>query len=169
MNTSTEFSYKMAGIYAIYKDDLCLYVGQSKNLASRIATHLCGKYQTCTNIYAWKIEDIGFSDYRTYIKEIQQQILDKSEKYLMSILKPIENLDIDMDYMIYDSIKPKFNFKKSSNFTFQINDNYLQITDSHPYILEEFILRMEKENLGKYIDEIAPLNDFFLRGVSDEK
>lgn len=168
MNTDVELSYKMSGIYAIYKDDLCLYVGQSSNLASRVATHLSGKYQTATHIYAWKIEDIGFPDYRTYIKEIKEQILDKSEKYLMSILKPIENIDIDMGYIIYDSLKPKFNFQKSSNFTFQINESFLQITDSHPYILEEFILKMETENLGKYINEISPIKDFYLQGVKNE-
>ena len=41
---------RLSGIYAIYKDDVCLYVGQSKNLSSRLATHLSGKYKLCSKI-----------------------------------------------------------------------------------------------------------------------
>ena len=34
---------RLAGVYAILQKDVCFYVGQSKNLASRLATHLTGK------------------------------------------------------------------------------------------------------------------------------
>ena len=73
---------KVAGIYAIFKDDLCLYVGQSKNIASRIATHLSGKYKECSKILVFPTVDADDD-------------LIELEKFVMQELKPIENLLID--------------------------------------------------------------------------
>jgi len=74
---------KIAGIYAIFKDDICLYVGQSKNIASRLATHLCGKYQECDKVLIYfSYEENDFN-------------LIPTEKFAMSILKPIENVLVD--------------------------------------------------------------------------
>lgn len=143
MNLVSTKDYKIAGIYAIYRDDLCLYVGQSKNLASRLATHLKGKYENCTNIYVWNIEEIGFSEFRTYIKDIQEQIIIRCEKYLMSILKPIENLDIDMSFHLKDGFKPSFNFSSSSCYTIQNDCSDLKITDSYPHLYEELIISID--------------------------
>ena len=41
---------KTIGVYTIYNDDICVYVGQSKNIASRLATHLSGRYKKATKI-----------------------------------------------------------------------------------------------------------------------
>lgn len=154
MNMTSELNHKIAGIYAIYKDDNCVYVGQSKNLASRIATHLKGKYENVSNVYAWNIESIGFPKFRTYTKEIQEQLLIKSEKYLMTVLKPVENLDIDMDFIIYDNQKPTFNFDASSCFTIQLTDlEDLRITDSYPYNTEEIKLGIDWLTLSNKIDK----------------
>lgn len=143
LNTHVELSYKVAGIYAIYKDDVCLYVGQSRNLASRLATHLKGKYENCTNIYAWDIEDIGFSTYREEEKEYQQLILENSEKHLMTVLKPIENLDIDMSFKCPNNFKPLICMDSSSTYTIQNDSLDLKITDSYPHLYEELVMRID--------------------------
>ncbi len=70
---------KLAGIYAIFKDDICLYVGQSKNIPSRLATHLNGKYKIADTIFVFH-DDADIDD------------LLPSEKYLIKHLKPIENV-----------------------------------------------------------------------------
>ena len=179
MNLVSTKDYKIAGIYAIYRDDLCLYVGQSKNLASRLATHLKGKYENCTNIYVWNIEEIGFSEFRTYIKDIQEQIIIRCEKYLMSILKPIENIDIDMSFHLKDGFKPSFNFSASSCYTIQ-NDCYdLKVTDSYPHLYQELIIRLESLYTQNIIDnsihklllnelDNQELKYFYDLGVSNE-
>ena len=73
---------KIPGIYAIFKDDLCLYVGQSKNIASRIATHLSGKYKECSKILIYPTVD-------------PDDDLIELEKFVMQELEPTENLLID--------------------------------------------------------------------------
>jgi len=74
--------FKVAGVYAIYKDDICLYVGQSKNIPSRLATHLSGKYKDCSKILVFTVID-EYSD------------LIPLEKFTMQLLKPIENILVD--------------------------------------------------------------------------
>lgn len=76
------FEERVKGIYSIYKDDICLYVGQSKNLASRIATHLKGKYENCDRV-----------DVFVDIEETDELL--KLEKYMIQKLKPIENVLAD--------------------------------------------------------------------------
>lgn len=71
------------GWYVIFKDDICLYVGQSKNLPSRIATHLKGKYNTADKILI----------YQSY-GDIKDELL-LTEQLLMQIFKPIENILVD--------------------------------------------------------------------------
>ncbi len=101
MDNMEKMNKKIAGIYAIYKDDRCVYVGQSINLASRIATHLRGKYEVATSIFCWDMESIyNDSQYAKRGKERKQNMLDNAEKYVMSKLKPIENLNIDMDFKL---------------------------------------------------------------------
>ncbi len=153
MNLTSELNHKIAGIYAIYKDDICLYVGQSKNLASRLATHLRGVYDNATNIYAWNIEKLGFPEFRTYKKELHEQILIRCEKYLMSVLKPIQNIDIDMDFHLKDGFKPSFNFSASSCYTIQNDSLDLKVTDSYPHLYQELIIRLESLYNEKVINK----------------
>ena len=61
----------LMGLYAIYQGDLCVYVGQSKNMASRLATHLSGKYKECTRIEIMEVY------------EEEEHTLLESEKYLL--------------------------------------------------------------------------------------
>lgn len=74
------------GIYAIYKSDICLYVGQSSNIASRLATHLSGRYKDIDKIYIFEQTD--------------DEDLILNEKYCIQKLKPIENIIVDYDEII---------------------------------------------------------------------
>lgn len=76
-------SDNIMGWYVIFKDDICLYVGQSKNIPSRLSTHLSGKYSNCDEIIVFLNNDDDDSK------------LVITEKYLMNIFKPIENVLIN--------------------------------------------------------------------------
>ena len=68
---------KISGVYAIYKSDVCLYVGQSSNIASRLATHLSGKYADSDKIFIFE--------------STNDEDLIITEKYLIQKLQPIDN------------------------------------------------------------------------------
>lgn len=76
-----------SGWYVIFKEDVCLYVGQSKNLPSRLATHLKGKYETADKILIYQRYD-------------DNDELLNTEKYLINLFKPIENLLVDFSEKI---------------------------------------------------------------------
>ena len=84
--------YKIHGVYAIYKDGVCYYVGQSKNLPSRISTHLCGKYALADRVELFFVDGDFFPDYIDLSKDKQKTILEASESYLIDKLKPVENI-----------------------------------------------------------------------------
>ncbi len=97
-------TYKMAGVYAIYKDDVCYYVGQSKNLPSRIATHIMGKYAVADKIDVYFIGDSNYYNFYLNTKSGQSEILKINEQFLILRKKPIENIlvfdtDVDQDYL----------------------------------------------------------------------
>lgn len=136
LQIDSELNHKIFGIYAIFKDNICLYVGQSSNLASRVATHLKGKYNSATDIFIWNVENIGFSDFKSRNKESQKSILDNCEKYVMSKLKPIENITIDMDFKLTEDETPIICFESSSCMTILIDESCLMVTDSESYYYE---------------------------------
>lgn len=78
----SDYEEKISGVYAIYNNDICLYVGQSKNIASRLATHLCGKYKLCSHILVFPTI------------EAEQELI-SLEKFTMCELKPIDNILVD--------------------------------------------------------------------------
>ncbi len=80
---------KTIGVYAIYNDDICVYVGQSKNIASRLATHLSGRYKKATKILVF--EDLEY----VTSPESDTEMLIETEKYLIKKLSPIENILAD--------------------------------------------------------------------------
>ena len=81
---------KVSGVYVIYKDGFCLYVGQSSNVASRLATHLSGKYKTADRVVIYEIDSTDITD------------LTDSEKYAIQLFKPIENILADYTDVIDD-------------------------------------------------------------------
>lgn len=129
MEILEENNKKIAGIYAIFKDNICLYVGQSKNIASRLATHLKGKYQNFDYIYVWNIENIGFSDFNKRLQQSRISILDNCEKHIMKLLKPIENIIIDMDFNIDEEKTPDIDFSETPCYIIKNNVSSILITD----------------------------------------
>lgn len=109
---SKEIRNKPAGIYVIYRDDLCLYVGQSCNLPSRIATHLYGKYKNATRVDVYTVEDSGFSDFRDRGKDSQSDILLNNEAAMIRHLTPLDNIISDLDADIPEN-ELCFNITKS--------------------------------------------------------
>jgi hypothetical protein len=124
---------KTAGIYVIYKDEICLYVGQSKNIASRLATHLSGKYKGCSKILVFTIEDSSDN-------------LIPLEKFVIQKLKPIENVladfteNVKRDELAEGSIlyetdraecyNEEFDIHNAVDFTILNNKHDLFISDS---------------------------------------
>lgn len=74
------------GIYIIFKNDICVYVGQSSNVASRLATHLSGKYSNATKIFIFE--------------QTNDEDLIINEKYCIQKFKPIENILVNYDEKI---------------------------------------------------------------------
>lgn len=96
-------SGKMAGLYLIIKDNYPVYAGQSKNIASRIATHLRGKYKECDYVMIFPMVTNGFHDFYERTEQSKNDILLANEKLLMSTFKPTENIMIDMDFKLEES------------------------------------------------------------------
>ena len=78
-----EKANKISGVYAIYKSDVCLYVGQSSNIPSRLATHLCGRYANADKIFIFENNN--------------DEDLILNEKYIIQKLKPVDNILVDYD------------------------------------------------------------------------
>ena len=133
MEIIKEENTKLSGIYAIFKDSICLYVGQSKNLASRIATHLKGKYENADYVCVWNIEHIGFPNFYYEDNQSQTHILDNAEKFIMKELKPIENILIDFNFELEGNKSPLFSLDDFTTYTIKIIDNVLIVTDSFYY------------------------------------
>jgi hypothetical protein len=98
---------KVSGLYAIFQDGVCHYVGLSTNLPSRLATHLRGKYSSCAAIQVYLPEENGFSDFYERNESERKEILSLNEKALMALLKPVDNIDIDMDF----KLEEKYSFE----------------------------------------------------------
>lgn len=136
MDTDEPKNIKHIGIYAIFNGDTCLYVGQSKNIASRVATHLRGKYKNSTQIQVWDIREFGFSDYDGRSSESKKIILDNAEKYVMQSLKPIDNIDIDMDFILSEDESPNINIDGDFSFIILNKDYHMVIATSYCQTLE---------------------------------
>lgn len=104
-------TYKIAGVYAIFKDGVCHYVGQSKNLPSRIATHLSGKYSNADHVkvfFAGETEQYHDNSccFYEWNKQDQTDCLEANESLCMAYFKPIENIYIhgngegDVDWIL---------------------------------------------------------------------
>lgn len=101
----------MYGIYAIFKNGYCVYVGQSKNMASRIATHVFGKYKNADFVLIYNVEDLGFYDFHKRSSESMIKILNNCENYIISNLKPTENIIADFSFKLKHENTPDFDFR----------------------------------------------------------
>lgn len=91
-NENQSPTLKFAGLYAIFKNGVCYYVGQSQNLSSRISQHITGKYSEADTIVVYFATSNGFPDFYDRGKEVRKGILEGNEMYLIKMFKPIENL-----------------------------------------------------------------------------
>jgi len=77
---------KITGIYYIYNESgELMYIGQSKNIASRLTTHIRGKYRHSDKII---------------IEIVESCELDDVERFMIGRLKPIDNIRIDEPHQI---------------------------------------------------------------------
>jgi predicted GIY-YIG superfamily endonuclease len=138
-NIENSNTHTYAGIYVIIKNDYPVYVGQSKNLASRIATHLKGKYAEADMILAFDVRELGWADFHSKNTTSKQEILNNAEKYIIKVLKPTENIIVDFDFELNESCKP--NFCKEDfevDFFIAISDDNITIgTDIFTVIIED--------------------------------
>ena len=109
LSPESSSTYKIAGIYAIYKNNVCHYVGQSKNLPSRLATHLCGKYKDADTVaiyFAGELGGVYDCPFYSWSKSDQTECLLANEALCIKELEPIENIyipenaDGDNDWLI---------------------------------------------------------------------
>jgi len=149
-------TYRIAGLYAIYKNNVCYYVGQSKNLPSRLSTHLTGKYESCDLVELFFVDD---DDFYIRSKEAQKLILETNESLLIELLKPIENLYINKglkyDYSIlFECLKDPVDDRELSvsedlcvfirKHTIDITNDQMHSVDSLNEILKENYISLIK-------------------------
>lgn len=152
-------TYKIAGLYSIHKNDKCYYVGQSKNLPSRLADHLSGKYEPADEFRVYFICESGFDNFYQRSKKAQKSILETNESRLMQILKPIDNIVIDHDIKIEEQylfdcfVEEHFQLHHISGF---IDEYSITIFDS----LQESIMLTDKRLRGGYHDMLEHVNSY---------
>ena len=112
-------TYKISGLYAIFKEDICLYVGQSKNIPSRLSTHLTGRYEEADRIDVCFICEDFFGDFHERSKAAQTAILVNNENELINRLKPIENIFVDRSE-VEESLLFKLLTSEEQNFSCSI-------------------------------------------------
>ena len=127
-------THKYAGVYAIYKNDICYYVGQSQNIASRLSQHLTGKYDSATRVDCFLVVENGFTDFHSRNKESRKSILEYNEMAFMDRLKPIENLITPSDEFEIESDKSFHCISSEGEFycygflSVYLDDYYIDVT-----------------------------------------
>jgi len=115
----------ISGVYAIFKDGVCYYVGQSSNVASRLATHFSGKYKMFDEVILFIPEDDGFSDFYERDKACQKEILLNNERHCIDWLKPVENILVSDSNKINDEyLFSRLQAKGSKEACFTILNSY---------------------------------------------
>lgn len=87
---------RLAGIYSIHVNDICAYVGQSKNLANRLSTHLSGKYNL--DAVEVRVYLFGQEEYKNFYSKndgFQTRYLELVESMFIQFYKPTENIIAD--------------------------------------------------------------------------
>ena len=158
---------KLSGVYAIYSSNICLYVGQSKNLASRIATHMKGKYDLKElSIFIF----LPYDYYETFTEldvSDQSLILLKNESYLIKKLKPVENIiadhsiEIDKDFAFTSIIEDSWPEME----IYRHRSSYL-ISDTEPDI--NGLLTSKHSIINDWIQEHEQIKKHFEKEAANE-
>ena len=152
---------RLSGIYVIYSEQLCLYVGQSKNLASRIATHLKGKYEidnVSIKIYLPECNGYGEEFYEKS-SDLQREILLLNESYFIKKLKPIENIIADHSI----DINPLSAFKAIRDDwppNIEIDKNSLDYVVSSESIDIDHLFNNTNISLTDYIEDYYSVTEY---------
>jgi hypothetical protein len=135
--------HKTSGIYAIFKNGVCVYVGQSKNIPSRLATHLTGKYKTSDQVLI-------------YVDEDELDDLIPSEKFLIQYYKPTDNVlaDYTEDLDIDNLIGCFHDFVRGANIVIEDSWSYMIINNAFDLFVcdsEIHLNLLENQFLFKYL------------------
>lgn len=90
-------NFKYAGVYAIFKENICYYVGQTQNLSSRLSTHLTGKYINADKVLIFTAYENTCDDFYTLHKDDQKHHLLLNESVAIKLFKPIENIIVNYE------------------------------------------------------------------------
>ena len=154
MDKIEKLNEKIAGIYTIYKDDRCVYVGQSINLASRLATHLRGKYATATSVFCWEANNLYWDEFEHASKDEKKVMLDNAEKYVMAKFKPVENLMIDMDFKLPECDVPDVDTCFGGNIRLQMtNAGFLIVSNSESRVFGNIESSIFEAHYNNEIDD----------------
>ena len=129
-------TFKFAGLYAIYKNNTCYYVGQSQNVASRICQHINGKYASADRVEIFLARANGFDDYHNRSKESRKKILESNENNLIKILKPIENLMLPSNEFSIDD-NAMFTSFEEQDITVTLERNYVSTCKYNSILLDD--------------------------------
>ena len=162
-------TYKIAGVYAIFKNDKCYYVGQSKNLPSRIATHLTGKYESVDRVDLHFIGEDNFCGFYSRTKSEQKEILENNEKWLINRLKPIENLLVSDEIIASEYVCDEFqsvdegesDYYCSASIT--VECQYITVSDVDPV---EAVLSLPEKCRTEYLRYQDHMNQY-LKGAAE--
>jgi hypothetical protein len=149
---------KVPGIYCIYNEaGTLLYVGKSKNLASRLTTHIRGKYR-----YSYKIT----------IEYVEQEELDDVERFLIDTLEPIDNVRVNEHYDIENTTWAELFLDLDESYTEFYNftnlSEYMSDDVNRTVIYPDYLLIKSKNlipHLCEYINEIAPPGSPVFEGI----
>lgn len=160
------------GLYSIHKNGLCLYVGQSKNIPSRIATHIKGKYANADEINFYLAINNGYKDINDMQNDIVNKILLSNEMLMIKELKPIENIIADYDFELPENNQfYYFSDKDFKQSCLQITMDKLNIVicknDEVQYSATTFMCN-DNSYLKIAIDELIEIKQYINSGVQDE-
>lgn len=136
------FKRKVRGIYVIFKDGICLYVGQSENIASRLATHLSGKYHDADNILVFEVSSADQND------------LISSEKYAIKYFKPIENVLADYSEIITSGTLAEYFYHHATTGN-PLTYSYQIFLNKHSIFIENFDSYFDFKNFDNMLNFIS--------------
>ncbi len=104
-----------------------------------------------------KVENMGYAGFSQRSVVRKKEILDNYEKYMMAELKPIDNLDIDMDFKFPWEEEPYINTEYGADFRVSLRGRgFLIITDSYSQPFDDICLGVRyAEHQEKISNSIA--------------
>ena len=156
-------SYRHGGVYVIFKKSICYYVGQSLNLASRLSTHLTGKYSEADEVRLFLPGSNDFLDFYERSKQLQKEILENNECFAINHFVPIENIMVERDKEVpQKNLFFQFQFfpendERYPSFLIYFKDGFMTIAND-----TEEVACIDDRITGPYIDENIAVHNYFV-------